>query len=72
MANRPQLLLADEPTGNLDTTTSHEIIRLLERVRHEHNVALVVATHNPEIAASAERTLRLLDGQLVQGDDHAQ
>ena len=72
LANRPQLLLADEPTGNLDTTTSHEIIRLLERVRHEHNVALVVATHNPEIAASAERTLRLLDGQLVQGDDHAQ
>jgi len=72
LANRPQLLLADEPTGNLDTTTSREIARLLERVRHEHNIALIVVTHNLEIAASAERTLHLLDSRLVPGDSHAQ
>lgn len=71
LANRPQLLLADEPTGNLDTATGNEIIHLLKRMRQEHNTALIVVTHNPEIAASAERTLRLLDGRLVQGDDHA-
>lgn len=72
LANRPQLLLADEPTGNLDTTTGQEIIHLLEGVVHEHNLALVVVTHNPEIASAAERTLHLRDGRLVQSDDHAQ
>ncbi len=67
LANRPQLLLADEPTGNLDTSTGSGIVHLLKRMRQEHNTALVVVTHNPEIAASAERTLHLLNGRLVQG-----
>lgn len=67
LANRPRLLLADEPTGNLDITTSREIIGLLKRVSREDNIALIVASHNPEIAAAAERSLHLLDGRLVRG-----
>jgi ABC-type lipoprotein export system ATPase subunit len=65
LANRPRLLLADEPTGNLTTATSHEIVGLLKRVSREDDIALIVASHNPEIAAAAERSLRLLDGRLV-------
>jgi len=72
LANRPRLLLADEPTGNLDTAKSREIIDLLKHMSHEDNITLVVVSHNPQVAAAAERTLHLLDGRLVKGDNDVQ
>src|SRR5256886_15141866 len=64
---RPRLILADEPTGNLDPTTGEEVQELLLELNHEQGSALVVATHNPRLAAAMGRTLRLAHGRL--GDD---
>ena len=62
---RPRMLLADEPTGNLDPATGAEVHRLLLELNRERGVALVVVTHNLELARSLSRTLRLEGGQLV-------
>ncbi|MFW9831374.1 MAG: ABC transporter ATP-binding protein [Candidatus Thorarchaeota archaeon] len=64
IANEPVLLLADEPTGNLDTATGTEIIRLFQELAHEYQKAVVVATHDPEVASSADRILVLRYGKL--------
>ncbi len=64
LANRPALLLADEPTGNLDPKTSAQILDLLIGVVRETDTAAFIATHNPDIAAAMDRTLELVDGQL--------
>ena len=61
---RPRLILADEPTGNLDPTTGEEVQELLLELNHEQGSALVVATHNPRLAAAMGRTLRLAHGRL--------
>ncbi len=61
----PPLLLADEPTGNLDTATGEEIVDLLLRLREERGMTFVVATHNPEVAAACDRVVRLRDGRVV-------
>ncbi|MEQ9329471.1 MAG: ABC transporter ATP-binding protein [Rhodospirillales bacterium] len=67
LANRPAVLLADEPTGNLDPETAEKVFQeLLRLVRHE-NVGALIATHNPELAARMDRTLTLEDGRLGQG-----
>ena len=62
LANEPRLLLADEPTGNLDSASALATIELLERLQQERNMTLLIVTHSPEIAARAGRTVRLLDG----------
>jgi len=64
LAGRPRLLLADEPTGNLDPATADEVQQLLIELNHEHGTALVVATHNDRLAAAMGRTLRLAEGLL--------
>jgi lipoprotein-releasing system ATP-binding protein len=64
LALRPRLLLADEPTGNLDPATGEEVQRLLIELNQECGSALVVATHNDRLAAAMERTLRLAEGRL--------
>jgi putative ABC transport system ATP-binding protein len=61
----PDLVLADEPTGNLDTATGEDIMALLERLHSEVGTALVVITHEPEIAARATRRIELRDGLVV-------
>jgi putative ABC transport system ATP-binding protein len=61
---RPSLLLADEPTGNLDRATGHEVVAVLERL-HEEGITLIVVTHDPELGARAHRRLRMDDGRLV-------
>ena len=66
LVTQPNLLLADEPTGNLDTKTGAEIIRLLHAVNAEHGCALVVITHDLEVAAQAPRQIRLRDGLLEE------
>ena len=60
----PPLLLADEPTGSLDSTTSKQIMKLLDTLCREHGCTLVVVTHDPNIAALAHRTIRMVDGRL--------
>ena len=66
LANRPAVLLADEPTGNLDEDSACLVMDLLERLRAERGCTLVVVTHNHELAARAERRLRLSRGHLVR------
>ncbi|HTM74423.1 MAG TPA: ABC transporter permease [Pseudolabrys sp.] len=65
LINNPAVLLADEPTGNLDTRTSHEIMETLVRLNREQHVTIIVVTHESDIAAYADRTLTMRDGQIV-------
>jgi ABC-type lipoprotein export system ATPase subunit len=65
LANRPSLLLADEPTGNLDSKTGTQVLDLVSGLVSEKGITVVVATHSAEAAARASRVLRLLDGRLV-------
>ena len=62
---RPALVLADEPTGNLDTRTSDDVIGLLKTTSQEFHQTIVMITHNPEIAAMADRVIRIEDGRIV-------
>jgi lipoprotein-releasing system ATP-binding protein len=66
LANRPALLLADEPTGSLDHRTAQQVIDLLETLHRTHHLTSVLATHNPDLARRASRTLRLADGKLTE------
>jgi putative ABC transport system ATP-binding protein len=65
LVGEPALLLADEPTGNLDTSTGAEIMKLLKELNQEHALTLLVVTHDPEVAAFADRVVKLRDGQVV-------
>lgn len=67
LANEPDILLADEPSGNLDTQTSLELHDLLFRIREERGLAMVLVTHNPELAGRADRTFLLRAGVLSEG-----
>jgi lipoprotein-releasing system ATP-binding protein len=62
---RPALLLADEPTGNLDETTAADLHRLLRDMHREHGLTSIIVTHNPVLAAACDRVLRLEGGRLV-------
>jgi len=64
--NRPRLLFADEPTGNLDGETSARVVDLLFKLNAESGAALVLVTHNPELAARTDRIIRLRDGAMVE------
>jgi lipoprotein-releasing system ATP-binding protein len=68
VANGPKLLLADEPTGNLDPPTAERVFEQLLKLVRQSGVAAVVATHNLDLAARMDRTLRLMDGLLVEED----
>jgi lipoprotein-releasing system ATP-binding protein len=71
LVNQPKLLLADEPTGNLDRKTSEEIHMLLEDVNQKQNITLLIVTHNPELAGMMPRQLKMRDGQLILDGDQA-
>ncbi|MEX1025019.1 MAG: ABC transporter ATP-binding protein [Planctomycetota bacterium] len=64
-AHRPELLLADEPTGSLDRVTGLEALALLEELRREQGTTLIMVTHDPDVAARADRTIELAAGRLV-------
>jgi putative ABC transport system ATP-binding protein len=64
LANQPRVILADEPTGNLDQATSREILELFGEL-HREGCTLVVVTHSSEVAASAERVIRIRDGRIA-------
>lgn len=65
LAVEPLLLLADEPTGNLDSRTGEEVLDLLVEVRREHGTTVVIATHDVVVASRCDRIVRLLDGRMV-------
>ena len=65
LINRPSLLLADEPTGNLDTRNSHEIMETLTRLNRENGVTVVVVTHEPDVAAYTDRIVTMRDGKIL-------
>ena len=67
LINEPDLILADEPTGNLDSHTGQEIIDLLVSLRSEKQTTLVIATHDAQVAARAPRVIELLDGEVKRG-----
>ena len=69
LVNKPSLILADEPTGNLDSTTSDEILRLFDEI-HAAGNTLVVVTHEEEVARHAKRVIRLRDGIIADGGSH--
>ena len=66
LINKPQLLLADEPTGNLDTANTESVLELLQSVRREYNVTCIVATHSQQVASLADRILVMKDGKIVE------
>src|SRR6185437_4355555 len=69
LINHPALLLADEPTGNLDTRTSHEIMEIIRGLNREQGVTVIVVTHESDIAAYADRVIVMRDGRILS-DDH--
>ncbi|MEM3010581.1 MAG: ABC transporter ATP-binding protein [Candidatus Bathyarchaeia archaeon] len=64
LINQPKIILADEPTGNLDTTTGWEIVRLMKRLNEEKRQTFVIVTHDPSVAETADRIIYLKDGSV--------
>ncbi|MOA51352.1 Lipoprotein-releasing system ATP-binding protein LolD [compost metagenome] len=67
LATKPSIILADEPTGNLDSITSQEVIGLLKVTSRQFNQTILMITHNEEIAQLADRTIRIEDGKITGG-----
>src|SRR5208337_714250 len=65
LVNRPSILLADEPTGNLDSTNSAEIMGVLTNLNREQGITVIVVTHDPDVAAYADRTVTFRDGVII-------
>jgi len=69
LANHPNLILADEPTGNLDSETGAEVMQLLRRLNREEKVAIIIITHDLEVAAAADRIVKMKDGKIINNGD---
>ena len=70
LVTRPALLLADEPTGNLDTKTAADVFDLLRRFNEQHGCAVLVVTHDPRLSETCDRTITLVDGKIVSDESH--
>lgn len=68
LMNSPSIVLADEPTGNLDSKNSHEIVDLLKRMNREYNQTLIMITHDESIALQARRIIAIEDGKIVRDE----
>jgi ABC-type lipoprotein export system ATPase subunit len=68
LANKPPLLLADEPTGNLDSHTSEEILQMFRRLNEDDGITILLVTHEADVARYAQRDIRLHDGRIVDGE----
>ncbi len=66
LVNRPAIILADEPTGNLDSTSGKEIMDLLHKLNAKQGTTIVIVTHDAEVAAQAQRIIRLFDGKILE------
>jgi ABC-type lipoprotein export system ATPase subunit len=67
LVNRPPLLLADEPTGNLDSRTSEEILTMFQKLNEEEGITIILVTHDPGVASHAKRTIHVKDGLIEKG-----
>jgi putative ABC transport system ATP-binding protein len=65
LINNPSIILADEPTGNLDTATGDAILEIFNELNTNHNVTIIIVTHEPSIAAKAKRIIELVDGKII-------
>jgi len=65
LINKPKILVADEPTGNLDAKTGKEILDLMQKVSKEMHLTIIMATHNNEIAKLADRVVKISDGIIA-------
>ena len=70
LVNDPAIVLADEPTGNLDSVSGQEVLELLLKLNREKGTTIVVVTHDQGVASKAQRTIRLFDGKIVKGESH--
>jgi ABC-type lipoprotein export system ATPase subunit len=68
LVNRPSLLFADEPTGNLDSHTSQEVLAMFEQLNRQEGITIILVTHDPNVARHARRTIHISDGVIVDGD----
>jgi putative ABC transport system ATP-binding protein len=68
LVNEPTLILADEPTGNLDTKTSIEVMRILQELREQKGITIVLITHEPDIAAYGTRIIAVRDGKILSDE----
>jgi putative ABC transport system ATP-binding protein len=66
LVNGPSIILADEPTGNLDSKSGEEVLAIFHRLHKERNITIVMVTHDASIGAQAERIVQLLDGEVVE------
>ncbi len=69
LVTKPAIILADEPTGNLDTQASHDVIGLLKVLARQYQQTIIVITHDPDIAQMADRIVRIEDGRILEGSD---
>lgn len=69
VASKPGIILADEPTGNLDTSASHDVMGLLKTVAKLYEQTILLITHDYDIAQLADRIVQIEDGKIVKGDD---
>lgn len=69
LINEPSIIIADEPTGALDTKTGKKIMDLLKNLHNDHNVTLIVVTHDPTVASQAERIITVRDGQIIESKE---
>jgi len=69
--HQPALLIADEPTGNLDSTNGEIVLSILQQLNRESRLTILLATHSEEIAATAHRILRMKDGRMLEGQQNA-
>jgi len=68
LVNQPRLLFADEPTGNLDSKTSEEVLQMFERLNDEEGITIILVTHDPGVAEHAKRVIRMRDGRIEDAD----
>jgi ABC-type lipoprotein export system ATPase subunit len=67
LINSPPLLFADEPTGNLDSHTSEEVLRMFQQLNEEDGITIILVTHDPQVARHARRVIHIHDGVIVDG-----
>jgi ABC-type lipoprotein export system ATPase subunit len=70
LVNRPALLLADEPTGNLDSTTTEELLHVFEKLNNDHGITIVIVTHEADVGAHCKRIIRMRDGRIDAPGPH--
>ncbi len=71
LINEPALLLADEPTGNLDSTTTEEILHTFQKLNDEEGITIVIVTHEPDVGSHCKRIIRMRDGRIENAHDES-